>query len=113
MKIAMTVAGLVGLTAVSVASLAHAAPQPPMNKFLSAYYTCDDKAAFNMAYDDRRPTSAQMTVSPNSTRYDLKRTPSPDGFVFTDGAVKFSTDGKTTVAVEGAATPLQNCKLQN
>ena len=113
MRNASIIGGLVGLATLAAATAGQAAPQPPMNRFLSAYYRCDDNAAFNMAYDERRPQSAQMTVSPDSTHYDLKRTPSTDGFAFTDGAVKFFTDGKAVVTVDGAAVPLLNCKLQN
>ena len=113
MKVASVIGSFVGLATLAVATASNAAPQPPMNKFNSAFYRCDDGAAFNMAYDERRPQTAQMTVSPNSTLYALKRVASPDSVVFGDGAVTFKTDGKTVVSVEGAVVPLQNCKLQN
>ena len=112
MKIASIIGASVALATLAAAGASQAAPQPPMNKFNAAFYRCDDGTAFNMAYDARRPQTAQMTVSPNSTLYDLKRVPAPDTVVFGDGAVKFTTDGKV-VTVEGAVVPLQNCKMQN
>jgi membrane-bound inhibitor of C-type lysozyme len=97
---------LLGL-AMSTPSLA-ATKQPPMDQFNNAFYTCDAGGAFLMSYDSAKPNGATMTTSNNNKKYSLKRTDASDGVQFTDGTVKFWTDGKK-VTVQGTQVPLQNC----
>jgi membrane-bound inhibitor of C-type lysozyme len=97
---------LLGL-AVSTPSLA-ATKQPPMDQFNNAFYTCDAGGAFLMSYDSAKPDTATMTTSNNNKKYALKRADVSDGVQFSDGTVKFWTDGKK-VTVEGTQLPLQNC----
>jgi membrane-bound inhibitor of C-type lysozyme len=92
-------------------ALAASTPQPPMNNFNDAYYTCDAGGAFLMSYDSTKPTSATMTTSNNSKRYMLKRDRVATGVQFAGDKVKFWTDGKT-VTVEGTEIPLQNCAVK-
>ena len=83
--------------------------QPPMNSFNSAFYTCDDNGAFMVSYDSEKPEHAAVTT--NQTRYKLKRDTVTEGVQFSDGAVKFWTDGKTVV-MDGTQVPFRNCKMK-
>ena len=106
----------IGLFAMGAATLANAplamAEEPPMNNFNSAYYSCDNDAAFQVNYDARRPKEAELTTSNNNKTYTLKRTPAKDAATFAADAVKFSVkaDG---VTVEGTEIALQNCKRKS
>ncbi|HEY3950138.1 MliC family protein [Phenylobacterium sp.] len=84
--------------------------QPPMNSFNDAYYVCTG-TAFAVSYDSDTPTKAKITTSNGNKEFDLKRTPSPTGVAFAEGAVKFWTDGKT-VTVAGTPSKFQGCKLK-
>ena len=88
---------------------APAGAQPPMNDFYQAFYRCDGGGAFSLNYDSDQPTKVELTANDGTKPLDLKRATAPSGFEFTAGAAKFWTDGKTVV-VEGAKTPLKNCK---
>lgn len=84
--------------------------QPPMNTFDFAFYTCD-AGAFEIDYDSDTPTQATIVTSNHNQKHELTRTPSQTGVQFAGGGVKFWTDGKK-VLVEGAAIPLDNCRLK-
>ena len=99
-------AGLIGSP-----SFAAQATQPPMDQFNNAFYNCDDNQAFLMSYDAKRPANVNMTTSPDSKKYMLKKAKSDTGVQFSDGTVTFWTDG-ATVTVEGTEVPLRNCKLK-
>ena len=82
---------------------------PPMDDFNNAFYTCDNEGAFLISYDSDKPSSATLTTSNNSKRYELKKTAVATGTEFSGGNVKFWTDGDT-VTVVGTEVALQNCK---
>ncbi|HTK35947.1 MAG TPA: MliC family protein [Caulobacteraceae bacterium] len=96
---------------VTAPAMAATARLPPMNNFNIAFYNCDDNAAFLMSYDSNRATAATMTISSNNKQYKLKKAPVATGVQFSDGAVKFWTDGDK-VTVDGTEIPLTNCKLK-
>lgn len=98
------------LAAMAAAGSAAAADamQPPMNEFNDAYYLCDG-AAFLISYDSETPTKATLTTSDHNKAYELKRAESPTGVTFTDGTLKFWTDGKT-VTVAGSPAKFTNCR---
>jgi membrane-bound inhibitor of C-type lysozyme len=96
--------------ALAGAASAEQPAQPPMNSFDFAYYACTG-GAFQIAYDSETPTSATMTTSDDNRRIELARKPTSEGVQFSNGAVRFWTDGKTVV-VQGTVAQLQNCKLQ-
>jgi membrane-bound inhibitor of C-type lysozyme len=103
---------LAGLVASGIAGTAAAAPpklQPPMNQFDFAFYVCEGQGSFQISYDSDTPKTATMTTSDNNRAYALTRKPAADGVEFTNGAVRFWTDG-AKVSVEGTATPMQGCK---
>jgi len=85
--------------------------QPPMNTFNSAFYTCDEDGAFMISYDSDKPQNASVTTSGSQKPYKLKRDTVTDGVQFSDGTVKFWTDGKTAL-VDGTQVPFRNCKMK-
>ena len=86
--------------------------QPPMNDFGFAFYNCADGGAFQVIYDSPdAPTKATMITNDNNRKYELARMPDASGVAFTKGSTRFWTNGKTVV-VEGASTPLKNCRLK-
>jgi membrane-bound inhibitor of C-type lysozyme len=84
------------------------AAEPPMNDFYQAFYTCDG-GSFMVAYDSDKPTTATISANNAKKTYELKRTDSPTGVLFAAAGAKFWTDGKTAT-LDGAATPLKNCR---
>ena len=86
--------------------------QPPMSDFNTAFYNCDNGAAFAVSYDSRAPKTATVTTSNNNRQYTLTRTPVADGVQFTGGGVRFWTDGKA-VTVEGTQARYEGCKLKS
>jgi membrane-bound inhibitor of C-type lysozyme len=111
MKTVPILCGVVTLAAIAAPTLAAPPTIPPMNDFSQAFYKCDDGNAFMMSYDSDDAKSAQMTTSNGNKRYDLKRTPSPNGAEFDGAKVSFWTDGKSVV-VKGTQVPFKNCKTK-
>jgi membrane-bound inhibitor of C-type lysozyme len=109
MKSVLVIGAALATCLIAAPAMAASASQPPMNTFHTAFYNCDDNAAFLVSYDAARPKLATMTTSNNSQKHELKRTPASPGFQFSDGTVKFWSDGDK-VTVEGAEIPLLNCK---
>ena len=108
---AVAAASLVAASLAAEPAMAATVKLPQMNNFNNAFYNCDDNAAFLMTYDGGKAANATMTTSNNNKQYKLKRAPVATGVQFTDGAVKFWTDGDK-VTVEGTDIPLTNCKLK-
>jgi membrane-bound inhibitor of C-type lysozyme len=111
MRTLLKVGAAVAAGMVAGPAMAAPAPQPPMNSLNNAFYNCDDNAAFLMAYDKTRATTATMTTSNNNKQYMLKRAPVAMGVQFNGDTVKFWTDGDK-VTVEGTEVTLTNCKLK-
>jgi hypothetical protein len=88
-----------------------AGPQPPMNQFDFAFYTCDNQGSFQISYDSETPKTATLTSNQHNKQYALVRKPGADGIQFAGDGAKFWTDGKKVV-VEGTAARLENCKRQ-
>jgi membrane-bound inhibitor of C-type lysozyme len=107
--VAALVAGLAAGPALAQAPAAPPGAQPPMNDFYQAFYRCDGGGAFSLNYDSDQPTKVELTANDGTKAMDLKRGASPSGVVFTSGAAKFWTDGKS-VLLEGTKTALKNCK---
>ena len=84
-------------------------PQPPMNQFDFAFYTCDNQGSFQISYDSETPKSATLTTNEHNKQFVLDRKPSAAGFEFSKGGARFWTDGRKVV-VEGAGARLENCK---
>lgn len=93
---------------VSAPAIARPSYEPPMNDFNFTYYTCDNGAAFQVAYDSNEPTEATLTTSNNSKQYHLKRAPVESGAKFSDDKVTFWTDGNSVV-VQGTELSFNNC----
>ena len=74
---------------------AAAATEPPMSDFNSAFYTCDEGAAFSVTYDGKRPKTAELTTSNNNKHYALKRTSAKDAPTFAGNGVTFTVRGDT------------------
>jgi membrane-bound inhibitor of C-type lysozyme len=104
------IAGIFAAGAMAAPAMADPPVQPPMNDFYEAFYTCEG-GAFLISYDSETPEKATLTTNLKAKKYELKRAPAPSGVKFSGEALRFWTDGKT-VTVEGAETPLKNCKMK-
>ena len=97
------------LAGLGAATSAAAATESPMSDFNSAFYTCDEGAAFSVTYDGKRPKTAELTTSNNNKHYALKRTSAKDAPTFAGNGVTFTVRGDTA-EVTGTDLSLQNCK---
>jgi membrane-bound inhibitor of C-type lysozyme len=111
MKTSLGAGAVLGACLIPTILHADTTSQPPMNSFNFAFYNCADGAAFQISYDSDTPTAATMTTNDNNRQYELKRTADSNGVQFSNGAVKFWTDGKTVV-VQGTRAPLKNCRMK-
>lgn len=111
MKAVSVVPVVFAVATIASAAFAASPPEPPMNNFESAYYTCDGGGSFQVEYDSGTPKSAKMTTSDQDKQYDLTRKTVSEGVKFSNSAVNFWTDGKK-VLVGGTSIPLKDCTLK-
>ena len=111
MKVVPIFGAVLAFVIMPAPALADAAFEPPMDDFNNAFYQCNEPGAFLVSYDSDKPTSATITTANNNKNYSLQRTSSESGVLFSGGAVKFWTDGKTTT-LTGTETTYKNCALK-